>query len=97
MRIPEGWRTVELAEVCPKTHPIVYGIVQAGPHVEDGIRYIRSTDVGGDIVPSKLLRTSPAIATKYKRAAVRSGDVVFSLPAVGHRSAEDGCRVREAK
>jgi type I restriction enzyme S subunit len=59
--------------------PIVYGIVQAGPHIEDGVPYIRSTDVGGEIDIMSLRRTSPEIAAQYKRAEVQAGDIVFSL------------------
>ncbi|NEN24492.1 restriction endonuclease subunit S [Cryomorpha ignava] len=59
--------------------PIVYGIVQAGVEVSDGVPYIKSTDVGGDINIDKLSRTSLEIAKKYKRSEVFPGDIVFSL------------------
>jgi len=75
--IPEDWRIKELNEIACK--PIVYGIVQAGPHVEDGMPYIKSSDVGGDIDIKNLQRTSNTIANKYKRSDVEPGDIVFSL------------------
>lgn len=59
--------------------PIVYGIVQAGPHTPGGVPYIRSTDVGGPIDFGSLLRTTSGIALKYRRSEVRPGDLVFSL------------------
>jgi type I restriction enzyme S subunit len=58
---------------------IVYGIVQAGPHISGGIPYIRSTDIGGDLIQGDLLRTTPEIAKKYNRSSVQAGDIVFSL------------------
>jgi len=77
--IPEEWDAVPLEAVAHPDRRIVYGIVQAGPHVPDGVPYIRSTDVGGHIDVKSLLRTSPEIASRYKRSEVRPGDIVFSL------------------
>lgn len=79
MKVPQGWRMANLGSLTPADRKIVYGIVQAGPFVEDGIPYIRSTDVGGKLVATELLRTSPSIALKYSRSEVREGDIVFSL------------------
>lgn len=78
-KLPDGWRMAALDEITAPGRPIVYGIVQAGPHVQGGVPYIRSTDVGGRLVAETLLRTSPAIAGKYKRSRVSAGDIVFSL------------------
>jgi type I restriction enzyme S subunit len=77
--LPFGWTVSRLSEVTPTDRPIVYGIVQAGPHCPNGVPYIRSTDVGGELDMKTLLRTSPEIAAKYRRADVRPGDLVFSL------------------
>ncbi len=78
--IPEEWDAVTLDKVVATERPIVYGIVQAGPHVEGGVPYIKSTDIkDGLIRPDTLQRTSQAIAAKYKRSIVRPGDIVFSL------------------
>lgn len=73
------WKKITLGEVTKQGKPIVYGIVQAGSHVPDGIPYLKSTDVGGEIVTEKLQRTSPEIAYKYRRSEVSPGDLVFSL------------------
>ncbi len=78
--IPEEWDTVPLDRVVAKGKPIVYGIVQAGPNVEGGVPYIKSTDISdGHVSPGSLQRTSEAIAGKYKRSIVTPGDIVFSL------------------
>lgn len=75
--VPEGWKISPLQEVAAKK--IVYGIVQAGEHVDNGIRYIKSSDVGGEIRSAGLSRTAPIIHQKYHRSTVRPGDIVFSL------------------
>ncbi len=78
--IPEEWEAVPLDSVVSKGKPIMYGIVQAGPHIEDGVPYIKSTDIAkGQIIPDSLQRTTPEIAAKYKRSIVIPGDIIFSL------------------
>ena len=75
--VPNGWVENSLAEIVKEK--ISYGIVQAGPHVEGGIPYIKSSDVKGIITPKKLQCTSKEIHYKYRRSAVHPGDIVFSL------------------
>ena len=77
--LPVKWEIAELGNLVPKDKPIVYGIVQAGPEFPGGVPYIKSSDVGGNIDPMSLSRTSPAIAAKYQRSVVCPGDIVFSL------------------
>lgn len=62
--------------------PLTYGIVQAGPHVENGIPYIRPTDMSateGVLAEESLPRTTFEIARSYARAALQAGDVVMSI------------------
>ena len=75
--VPNGWSTKPLADIVKEK--ISYGIVQAGPHVPDGIPYIKSSDVRGTINPDTLQRTSQEIHFKYRRSSVHPGDIVFSL------------------
>ncbi len=75
--LPNSWSNLPLSEITKKK--IVYGIVQAGPCVVDGIPYIKSTDVGGKISIDTLSKTSHEIHKKYKRSEVVPGDIVFSL------------------
>ncbi len=74
---PNGWNSLPLSEITKEK--ISYGIVQAGPHVEDGIPYIKSADVGGDINVQRLQKTAPEIHHKFRRSAVHPNDIVFSL------------------
>lgn len=75
--IPVGWRQLTLSEVAASK--IVYGIVQAGPHVPEGVPYLKSSDVGGKIEVSALQRTALEIHARYRRSAVKPGDIVISL------------------
>jgi len=82
LRFPEfrearGWEPTTLENLC--TAKISYGIVQAGPHVQNGMPYIKSTDLNSELCLDKLSRTSEAIAQKYRRSEVVLGDIVFSL------------------
>lgn len=68
--------------------PITYGIVQAGPHVENGVPYIRVSDMTGakELSPHGMLCTSSEIAERYKRSAVVQGDLVVALRGVAGRT-----------
>ena len=75
--VPSGWNTLALSEITKEK--ISYGIVQAGPNVKDGIPYIKSADVGGEIDVESLQRTAKEIHHKYRRSSVHPNDIVFSL------------------
>ena len=78
--IPVEWEVKELNDLVDE--PITYGIVQAGPHIENGIPYIRTGDMAGEVIQiSRLLRTSPQIANSYKRSSIYPGDTIFALRA----------------
>ena len=82
LRFPEfqnagEWEPETLENLC--SAKISYGIVQAGPHIPDGMPYIKSTDLNSKLCLTNLARTSEAIAQKYKRSEVLPGDIVFSL------------------
>ena len=79
-RIPVEWKVKPLKDLVDE--PITYGIVQAGPHIENGTPYIRTGDMVGETIQiSELLKTSPQIAKSYKRSSVYPGDIVFALRA----------------
>jgi type I restriction enzyme S subunit len=82
LRFPEfqhagEWESATLENLC--SAKISYGIVQAGPHVPNGMPYIKSTDLNSKLCLANLARTSEAIAQKYRRSEVVPGDIVFSL------------------
>ena len=79
-RIPVEWEIKRLSELVDEG--ITYGIVQAGPNIENGVPYIRTGDMSGETInAAQLLKTSERIAKSYKRSAVFSGDIVFALRA----------------
>lgn len=78
--IPQDWKQTTLARLC--SSDITYGIVQAGPHVESGVPYIRTGDMAGSrLVREDLLCTSSAIAASYRRSEVKAGDIVIAIRA----------------
>ncbi len=78
--IPKEWTVSKLTR-CTQTE-ITYGIVQAGPHIDGGIPYIRTGDMAGDrLERNDLLCTSPAVAEAFKRSEVRAGEIVCAIRA----------------
>ncbi len=76
--IPETWEAVDLQHSCREK--ITYGIVQCGPNIDDGIPYIRVSDMQSpELAVENMLRTSPEIAAKFHRSRVETGDIVFAL------------------
>lgn len=69
-----------LEEVTPSDAPIIYGILQPGPEVADGVPYVRPTEISdGHIKLDALRRTSREIALQYKRATIRPGDIILTI------------------
>lgn len=81
-KIPKDWGVYTLESCVRPDAQITYGIVQAGPHIENGIPYIRTGDMAGDrLTLQGLLRTSPQIAASYRRSEVRAGEIVCAIRA----------------
>lgn len=80
--IPEDWDCRPLQNLIAPESSITYGIVQAGPHIEGGIPYIKTGDMSGDRLQTEgLARTSPTIASRYPRSKVSAGELVYSIRA----------------
>ncbi len=80
--IPEHWEIIRLKHVVPRDRPVTYGIVQAGPHVPDGVPYIKTSDMSGSELPvDGYQRTSEEIDNQYARSRVIPGDVVVAIRA----------------
>lgn len=78
--LPKEWSSRALAAFTQ--HDITYGIVQAGPHIEGGVPYIRTGDMAGDcLVRDEMLCTSQAIADSYRRSEIKKGEIVCSIRA----------------
>jgi type I restriction enzyme S subunit len=78
--VPESWGWVSGAEVVDPSADIIYGIVQPGPKLNEGVPYVRGMDIeNGKILTQQLLKTSDAIAKRYERASLRGGDVLLGI------------------
>jgi type I restriction enzyme S subunit len=78
--LPVGWCWARMEDLVPPEAPIVYGIIQPGPHISGGVPYVRPADIEA---PNQLVdhlpRTTPEIAAKYDRASLAEGDLVYSI------------------
>ncbi|PSI00272.1 restriction endonuclease subunit S, partial [Synechococcus lacustris] len=78
--VPSSWRIVLARNAVQPEAGIVYGIVQPGPKLADGIRYVQITDiVNGRIQIQSLSHTSEEIANSYQRSSIRKGDVLLGI------------------
>lgn len=78
----KGFPLKKLSQITPKDKIITYGIVQAGPHVEGGVPYIRTGDIkNGKIISSNLLKTSKEISEKYSRTICSIDDIIITIRA----------------
>lgn len=78
--IPKEWGVQPLNAYTASE--ITYGIVQAGPHIPDGVPYIRTGDMSGDVlIRESMLCTSRRIANSYARSEVRAGEIVMAIRA----------------
>jgi len=75
-----GFRTALLEKLVSPTRKITYGILMPGDDQENGIPYVRVTDIqGGNILVDQLRRTSVAISNDYRRSALKAGDLLISI------------------
>jgi type I restriction enzyme S subunit len=80
--VPEHWEILELKHLKKDGTSITYGIVQAGPHIEDGVPYIRTSDMAGDrLMIGSCQHTSIEIDESYARSRVVEGDLVVAIRA----------------
>jgi type I restriction enzyme S subunit len=81
-RAARDYPTQPLEELVQPDRGITYGIVQAGPHIPDGVPYIKTGDIiDGVICANELSRTAREIAKSYQRSEVKFGDLVMSIRA----------------
>ncbi len=77
---PMGWEVKALQGLIQKDRPITYGILKPGPDTKDGIPYVRVVDIKNEkVLTEQLRRTTPAIASQYKRSQLIDGDLIMSI------------------
>jgi len=78
--VPAEWEVASLQELCKGD--VTYGIVQAGPHIDDGVPYIKTGDMtDGQLEVEELSRTSTEIAEDYSRSKIKTGELVIAIRA----------------
>ncbi|MEQ9411968.1 MAG: restriction endonuclease subunit S [Fuerstiella sp.] len=78
--LPEGWAWAKVDDLRQHDAPIIYGILQPGPEQEEGVYYVRPTEIVNDIIQvANLRKTTQEIAEKYKRASLKCGDTLLSI------------------
>ena len=77
--IPESWSWKSLDSLRRSDRPIIYGIIKPGPHVPDGVPYVRVNEMkNGSIDIANLRRTSHERAARFARATLEAGDLLIS-------------------
>lgn len=75
-----GFPIKQLQELIQPTRPITYGILMPGPHIPDGVSYIRVTDIqGGQVITRNVRRTTKEIDQAYKRSKLKAGELLLSI------------------
>jgi type I restriction enzyme S subunit len=79
-QLPTTWCWVAAEELVPIDAPIIYGILQPGPDIPDGVPYVRPTEIKDDhILLDSLRKTSLTIASRYKRSQLKTNDILLSM------------------
>ncbi|MBL9188210.1 MAG: restriction endonuclease subunit S [Opitutaceae bacterium] len=78
--LPASWCETSLEELVKPSAPILYGILQPGPNIPDGVPYVRPTEISEDRIQLGALRkTTAEIAAKYSRSTLATNDIVMSM------------------
>ncbi len=77
---PSDSGTVPLSELAASDRPITYGILKPGPDIACGVPYVRVVDIkDGRIRVGEVRRTTPEIASEYRRSVLAAGDLIMSI------------------
>ncbi|ULP49823.1 restriction endonuclease subunit S [Mycolicibacter virginiensis] len=77
---PHRYPVHPLNEWVDAKRPVTYGILKPGPDIDGGVPYVRVADMkGGRIDLRGVRRTTPQIATEYRRSTLATGDLLMSI------------------
>jgi|ERR1039458_9591213 type I restriction enzyme S subunit len=80
--VPEHWEVLPLKRLVARGTSISYGIVQPGPNVPGGIRFLQTTNISKpQLMVDALQCTSPEIAAAYPRSRLTGGEVILGIRA----------------
>lgn len=78
--LPRDWSTATLEQLTDPIRTIGYGILMPKEDVADGVPYVRVKDMADDRINlSALRRTSPQIASAYRRSTLKSEDLLIAI------------------
>lgn len=77
--IPDQWRWTRLDNLRREDRPIIYGIIKPGPHVPNGVPYVRVVEMKDGVIDvASLRRAAPERAALFRRATLEAGDLLIS-------------------
>lgn len=79
--IPSHWILRRLKHSLKAGESVSYGIVQPGEHVDDGVPFIQTSNIGGTEISGDLQRTAPEIAAQYRRSVIHGDEVLLGIRA----------------
>ena len=83
-KLPKGWSQKPLASLVHPDRKISYGVVQPGDFEPNGILLVRGQDYSdGWAKPDSMFRVSEAIDAPYRRARLKTGDIVMTIVGAG--------------
>lgn len=77
----DNWSSKRLSDLVDPDAPICYGIVQAGPHLEDGAPVLTIGNIRRKDFRQAVHRTHPSVDQSYRRSRVQPGDLLLSIKA----------------
>jgi type I restriction enzyme S subunit len=78
--LPKLWTWTVLDNFTPYGREASYGVLQPGPHTDNGIPLVRVGDItDGRVSTTHMKRVSPSVTEKYRRTELQGGEPLISL------------------
>jgi type I restriction enzyme S subunit len=79
LEVPNSWTWAQAETITVPGRSITYGIIKPGAHIENGVPYVRVMEMKtGTIDIHTLKKCDPVRAAKFKKASLKSGDLLIS-------------------
>lgn len=80
--VPEHWNVARLKQSIQYGSSISYGIVQPGDSLDEGVRFIQTTNISkGSFDLNNFQKTSATIESKFPRSRLEGGEVILGIRA----------------
>ncbi len=78
--LPEGWVICRFGELKDSYKPFSYGVLKPGKNDSNGIRFIKSGDVGNFKVNDDIrFKITNSLSKEYKRTIIDGGEILITL------------------